>query len=85
MEFEPFVYEEKDRSSFEINVENGIYYVTGGYVEELARRVVLSDYDSFRWFQRCLRDKGVIDALKEAGMQDGDTVCIMDIEFEYTL
>ena len=85
LEFEPFTYEEKDRSSFEINVENGIYYVTGGYVEELARRVVLNDYDSFRWFQRCLRDKGVIDALKEAGMQDGDTVCIMDVEFEYTL
>lgn len=85
LEFIPFEYEEKDRSSFEINVENGIYYVSGGYVEELARRVVLSDGDSFRWFQRCLRDKGIIDALKEAGMQDGDTVSIMDIDFEYTL
>lgn len=85
LEFTPFEYEEKDRSSFEINVENGIYYVSGGYVEELARRVVLSDGDSFRWFQRCLRDKGIIDALKEAGMQDGDTVSIMDIDFEYTL
>ena len=85
LEFIPFEYEEKDRSNFEINVENGVYYVTGGYVEELARRVVLSDYDSFRWFQRCLREKGVIDALKEAGMQDGDTVSIMDVEFEYTL
>ncbi|MBR3685596.1 MAG: GTPase ObgE [Clostridia bacterium] len=85
LEFIPFEYEEKDRSSFEINVENGIYYVSGGYVEELARRVVFSDGDSFRWFQRCLRDKGIIDALKEAGMQDGDTVSIMDIDFEYTL
>ena len=85
LEFIPFEYEEKDRSNFEINYENGIYFVTGGYVEELARRVVLSDYDSFRWFQRCLRDRGVIDALKEAGMQDGDTVSIMDIDFEYTL
>lgn len=85
LEFIPFEYEEKDRSNFEINYENGVYFVTGGYVEELARRVVLSDYDSFRWFQRCLRDRGVIDALKEAGMQDGDTVSIMDIDFEYTL
>ncbi|MBQ8177648.1 MAG: GTPase ObgE [Clostridia bacterium] len=85
LEFIPFEYEEKDKSSFEINVENGVYYVTGGYVEELARRVVLSDGDSFRWFQRCLRDKGIIDALKEAGMQDGDTVSIMDIDFEYYL
>ncbi len=83
LEFEPFTYEEKDRSSFEVNVEDGVYYVTGGYVEELARRVVLSDGDSFRWFQRVLREKGIIDALKENGIEDGDTVCIMDIEFEY--
>lgn len=85
LEFVPFEYEEKDRSNFEINYIDGVYYVTGGYVEELARRVVLSDGDSFRWFQRCLREKGVIDALKEKGMEDGDTVSIMDIDFEYTL
>lgn len=85
LEFEPFVYEEKDRSSFEVYVEDGVYYVTGGYIEELARRVVLNDGDSFRWFQRVLRDKGIIDALKEKGLKEGDTVCIMDIEFEYVL
>ncbi|HIU60236.1 MAG TPA: Obg family GTPase CgtA, partial [Candidatus Stercoripulliclostridium merdigallinarum] len=59
------------------------FVITGGYIEELSRRVVLSDGDSFRWFQRALRDKGVIKALKDAGVKDGDTVRIMDVEFEY--
>ncbi len=83
LDFIPFEYEAEDRTSFEVNVENGVYYVTGGYVEELARRVVLSDGQSFRWFQRALREKGVIDALLQKGMKEGDTVCILDIEFEY--
>lgn len=83
IEFTPFEYEEEDRTAFEVYVENGVYYVTGGYVEELARRVVLSDSQSFRWFQRALREKGIIDALLKKGMKDGDTVCILDIEFEY--
>ena len=83
MEFNKFEYEEKDRNSFSVHVEDGVFFVTGGYVEELARRVVLSDGDSFRWFQRALRDKGVISELKKAGVKDGDTVAIMDLEFEY--
>ncbi len=83
LRFVPFEYEAKDRDSFEVHKENGVYYVTGGYVEELARRVVLNDGDSFRWFQRALREKGVIAELKAQGIEDGDVVDIMGVEFEY--
>ncbi len=83
IKYEKFEYGEKDRDAFSVHADNGVFFVTGGYVEELARRVVLSDGDSFRWFQRALRDKGVIAALKKAGVKDGDTVSIMDLEFEY--
>ena len=83
LRFIPFEYETKDRDSFEVHKENGVYYVTGGYVEELARRVVLNDGDSFRWFQKALREKGVINELRAQGIGEGDVVDIMGVEFEY--
>lgn len=84
IEFEPFFYQAIDPNEFEIFKENQDYRVKGGMIESLARKVVLNDTDSFRWFQKVIRDKGIIEALKANGMKDGDTVHILDIEFEYT-
>lgn len=84
IEFEPFFYQTTDPTEFEIIKENQDYRVKGGMIENLARKVVLNDTDSFRWFQKVIRDKGIIEALKANGMKDGDTVHILDIEFEYT-
>lgn len=81
--YEPFSYEEDDRRSFDVKIEGGVYVVYGGLVEELARNVVLSDTESFRYFQKILREKGVIDRLEEMGIEEGDTVRILDIEFEF--
>ena len=39
--------------------------------------------DSFAYFQRKLKDEGVIKALKKHGIDDGDTVRVLDIEFEF--
>jgi hypothetical protein len=36
-------------------------------IENFARKVVVNDNESFRWFQKVLRDKGVIAALKRKG------------------
>ena len=63
--------------------DDGAFEVVGGMIEELARGVVLNSYDSFNYFQKRLRDDGVIKALKKAGAQEGDTVRILDIEFEF--
>jgi Obg family GTPase CgtA-like protein len=40
-------------------------------------------YESLQYFQRALQKSGVISALEEAGVQEGDTVSIYDFEFEY--
>ncbi|MDR3293549.1 MAG: GTPase ObgE [Clostridiales bacterium] len=69
---------------FEILVdEKGVYEVVGGLVKRLERNVSLDNDESFRYFQRVLRDKGVIDKLIEAGVTDGDTVIVGDIEFDF--
>lgn len=75
---------EKDRTSFTIiKDEYGIYEVIGGLVDTLVRNVVLDDFESNRYFQKMLKDRGVIAALKHEGCQEGDTVRISDIEFDF--
>ncbi len=84
LEFEPFVYPDRDTTGFTIRRDDdGAFEVCGGMIEELARGVVLDSYDSFNYFQKRLRDDGVIKALRKAGAGEGDTVRILDIEFEF--
>lgn len=82
--YEKYEFAKKDTQSFTIEqVEEGVFEVYGGWVEELARKVVLSSVESNRYFQKQLEDKGVMKELKRQGLKDGDTVIIMDVEFEY--
>lgn len=84
LDYEPFEYAEKSTSDFEISRDDdGGFDISGGLMEELARNVVLDSYDSFTYFQKQLKEHGVIKALKKAGAQDGDTVRVLDIEFEF--
>ena len=83
MEYEPFNFEKLNNLEYKvIKREEGVYEVTGGLVEDLARKVFFDDHESFRYFQNMLKKQGVIEALKDAGMVEGDTVIISDLEFE---
>ena len=83
LRFEPHQLQKEENDDFEIvKLSNGAYEVIGGLVEQLSRKVDLDDFDSFRYFERVMKERGVIAALKKAGMQDGDTVIIGDVEFE---
>lgn len=83
--------EEKDidkrtRKTFEIvKLDDHYYEVFGDLIDEIAFNVILNDYQSFAYFQKRIKDEGIIDALLEAGMKEGDTVKMCQIEFEYTL
>ena len=82
--FEATFVPEDQQTGYEIEIaDDGAYVVSGGLVNYLARIVVLSDYESFQFFQSRLQKLGVYDALREKGIQDGDIVRILDIEFEY--
>lgn len=84
LDYEPFEYERRDTTGFEVTRDDdGGFDISGGLVDELARNVVLDSYDSFRYFQKKLKETGVIKALRKAGAKDGDTVRVLDIEFEY--
>ena len=80
-----FDFDTRDTISVEVKkLDDGIFEVSGGRMIELARKVNIDEPDSLAYFQKRLRDDGVIAKLLELGMQDGDTVILGDIEFEYT-
>lgn len=86
MEVEETNIDKRERKTFEIHeIDEGYFEVTGDLIEQIAFNVVLNDYNSFAYFQKRIKDEGIIDALLEAGMQEGDTVKMCQIEFEYML
>ena len=62
---------------------DGVYEVRGEGVELLVNSTNFDDVDSLNFFQRMLRRKGIIDELDKMGINDGDTVRIEEVEFEY--
>lgn len=72
-------------NKFTIDVQDDIYFVEGEWLLKILQRTDLDDYESLQYFQRVLRSSGIIDALLEKGIQEGDTVCIYDLEFDFVL
>lgn len=64
---------------------DGIYHVSGKKLEKLFKMTNFQHDESIRRFARQLRGMGVDDALRRRGVEDGDTVRILDFEFVFTL
>ena len=69
--------------AFEVTKDGAVYEVTGTSMERLLDSVNFDDEESMNLFHRTLRRWGVIDALREAGAKEGDTVRIIDMEFDF--
>ena len=81
--FEPFVYERPNPNRWEvIKCDDNSFEVVGGFIDELVRGVVLDDFQSFSYFQKVLKDKGIIKELKKQGANENSTIRIKDIDFE---
>ena len=52
-------------------------------LEPILRTVNMEDYSSLQYFQRVLRNSGIIARLEEMGIQEGDTVDILGFEFDF--
>ena len=84
---EPFYEEELETASagegFSIEKDGAAYVVTGASMDHLIRSVNFDNEDSLNYFHRMLRKWGVIDALREAGAKEGDSVVIGEMEFDF--
>ena len=72
-----------DPSAFEVEHYGSTWLVTGAWLERLVGNINFDDYESRNYFDQQLRKYGLFQRLEELGIQDGDTVDIYDIEFEY--
>ena len=80
---EEWIRKVSDRHAFEVEVEDGVYYVDAVWLEPILRTVNMEDYSSLQYFQRVLRASGIIDKLEEMGIEEGDTVNIYGFEFDF--
>lgn len=75
--------DEAKPGTFEIQKDGAVYEVVGSAMERLLDSVNFDDEESMNYFHRTLRRWGVIDALRKAGAKEGDTVRIIDMEFDF--
>lgn len=73
----------KANTGFTIEEEDGVYFVEAEWLIKILAKTDLDDYESLQYFQRVLISSGIIDALREKGAGEGDTVSIYDFEFEF--
>ena len=85
--FDPeYIEEEVNDESFdelEITKDKNVYVCESEWLWRLVGRVNFDDRDSLNYFQRMLKNNGIIEKLEEAGVKDGDTVRMYDFEFDF--
>ncbi|MCA0969947.1 GTPase ObgE [Halobacillus litoralis] len=75
---------EKEEAPFKITrADDGAYVLYGEKIESLFKRTDFSTDQSINRFARQMRGMGVDEALRERGAKDGDTVRLMEYEFEF--
>ena len=75
-------FKQDDTFTVEVN-EDGEYIVTGPKIEKMLGFTNLDSEKGFAFFQKFLKEQGILKKLEEMGIQDGDTVKVYDLEFEY--
>lgn len=93
VEEEPIVFEQEyfpetniyseDPYTVEYNAEDDEYVVEGPRIEKMLGYTNLESEKGFLFFQHFLRDQGILEQLEELGIQDGDTVRMYGLSFDY--
>ncbi|NCB62562.1 MAG: GTPase ObgE [Clostridia bacterium] len=85
--FEPTYVEKPPEvdTSGELTIEqvDDTWIVDGPWLQRLMANVNFNDVESRNWFDKILRESGLFERLEALGIQDGETVCLYNLEFEY--
>ena len=63
--------------------EDGIYVVEGPKIEKMLGYTNLDSEKGFQFFQKFLKENGILDELEAAGIKEGDTVRMYGLAFDY--
>lgn len=84
VEYEMYDHElSKQDDEVKITKVDGVYEVEGLRVRKIVGSTNFDDYESLQYFQRALIKFGIIQMLEDAGIQEGDTVNMYGIEFDF--
>lgn len=94
MDSEPIVFEKEidtdllfdnPNEAFSVTMEkNGLYVVSGPRIDRMLGYTNLESEKGFNFFQKFLRQTGILKKLKELGIEEGDTVKVGEyLEFDY--
>ena len=85
-EIDPDSFREKEQLSFTVEKssrEDGVYLVEGPKIERMLGYTNLEDEKGFLFFQRFMKENGILKQLEDLGIQDGETVRVYGHEFDY--
>lgn len=84
LEVEESEIDRRNLREFEVaKISEGVFEVKGELVFEIMKRVNLEDMVSNAYFQKRIKNDGIIDALIEIGLKEGDMIHIGDYELQY--
>lgn len=79
----PEIEVKQENNEFEIVKHKDYYEVKAEWIHPLMDKTNPNDFEQLQYFQTVLEKSGIIDGLRNAGVQNGDTVVIYDFEFDF--
>ena len=74
---------QEEAYTVEYNEKDDVYVVEGPKIEKMLGYTNIGSEKGFLFFQKFLREQGILDALEEQGISEGDTVRMYGLEFDY--
>lgn len=68
---------------YTVEKEDGMYVVEGPKIEKMLGYTNLDSEKGFAFFQKFLKDTSILEELEQAGIQEGDTVKMYGLQFDY--
>lgn len=72
-----------DKTTLKVRKDDYGFHVEASWLDRFLRSINFDDNQSLQYFQRVLKERGVTDALEKAGIKEGDTVILENLEFDY--
>lgn len=92
MDSEPVMFEQEffpedeliyDDLPYTVTKEEDAYVIEGPKIDKMLGYTNLDSEKGFAFFQKFLKDAGILDELEQAGIQEGDTVRMYGLQFDY--
>ena len=78
------LYKFREEKPFTITKDKEVFVIKGEAVEKLFRMTNFNTEEAYERFSNKIRRMGIDDELEKMGVKEGDTVRILDFEFEWT-